>query len=93
MGCALIAEPWTFDRGDKNGRSRGVGLRRFCWIGSMSPHGLVLLFGISYWLCRACRTRIAGIAGRAKCSMFATRRTVRPGFASRRKVKRCMSRA
>ena len=37
--------------------------------------------------------RIAAIAGRAKCSMFATRRTVRPGSVSRRKVKRRMSHA
>src|ERR1700730_6180834 len=42
---------------------------------------------------RARRPRIAAIAGWAKCSMFATRRRVRPGSVSRRKVKRRMSRA
>src|SRR5260221_2730041 len=44
---------------------------------------------------QACRPRIAWIAGQAKskCSMFATRRTARPGSASRRKAKRRMSRA
>ena len=40
---------------------------------------------------QARRPRIAVIAGRAKCSMFATRRRVRPGSVSRRKVKRLMS--
>src|SRR6201987_6457145 len=42
---------------------------------------------------RARHPRIAAIAGRAKCSMFATRRRVRPGSVSRRKVKRRISRA
>jgi hypothetical protein len=42
---------------------------------------------------RARHPRIAAIAGRAKCSMFATRRRVRLGSVSRRKVKRRMSRA
>src|SRR6266446_4546783 len=42
---------------------------------------------------RARRPRIAAIAGWAKCSMFATRRWVRLGSVSRRKVKRRMSRA
>src|SRR5712671_6396713 len=41
---------------------------------------------ISYWLCGARRPRIAAIAGWAKCSMFATRRWVRPGSVSMRRV-------
>jgi len=39
---------------------------------------------------QAGRPRIAAIAGRAKCSMFATRRRVRLGSVSRRKAKRRM---